>query len=150
MGGHSILQGSFPTQGFNAGLPHFRQILYQLRHQGSPPRIKHFLISWLQSPAAMILEPKQITSVTVTTFSPSIFHEMIGPDAMILVFRMLIFKLALPLSSFPSVKRLFVSFSLSAIRVVSFASLRLLMFLLANLIPACESSSPTFHVMYIA
>ena len=50
------------------------------------PRSKHVLISWLQSPAAVILEPKKIKSVTVSTFSPSIRHEMMGPDAMILVF----------------------------------------------------------------
>ena len=47
------------------------------------PRRKHLLISWLQSPSAMILEPKKIKSVTV---SPSICHEMMGLDAMIFVF----------------------------------------------------------------
>ena len=47
------------------------------------PRSKHLLISWLQSPSTVILEPKKIKSVTV---SPSICHEVIGPDAMILVF----------------------------------------------------------------
>ena len=47
------------------------------------PSSKHLLISWLQSPSAVILEPKQIKSVTV---SPSIFHEVMGSDAMILVF----------------------------------------------------------------
>ena len=47
------------------------------------PRSKHLLISWLQSPSAVILEPKKIKSGTV---SPSISHEVIGPDAMILVF----------------------------------------------------------------
>ena len=47
------------------------------------PRSKRLLISWLQSPSAVILEPKKITSVTV---SPSICHEVMGPDAMILVF----------------------------------------------------------------
>ena len=44
------------------------------------------LISWLQSPSAVILEPKKIKTVTVSTFSPSICHEVMGPDAMILVF----------------------------------------------------------------
>jgi len=44
------------------------------------------LISWLQSPSAVILEPKKIKAVTVSTFSPSICHEVMGPDAMILVF----------------------------------------------------------------
>src|SRR5574340_917754 len=47
------------------------------------PRIKHLLISWLQSPSAVILEPKKIKSDTV---SPSIFREVMGPDAMIFVF----------------------------------------------------------------
>ena len=50
------------------------------------PRSKHLLISWLQSPSAVILEPPQIKSVTVSTVSPSICHEVIGSDAMILVF----------------------------------------------------------------
>uniref|UniRef100_A0AC11DVI9 Uncharacterized protein n=1 Tax=Ovis aries TaxID=9940 RepID=A0AC11DVI9_SHEEP len=50
------------------------------------PRSKHLLISWLQSSSAVILEPKKIKSVTVSTVSPSICHEVMGPDAMILVF----------------------------------------------------------------
>ena len=50
------------------------------------PRIKHVLISWLQSPSAVILEPPQIKSVTVSIVSPSICHEVMGPDAVILVF----------------------------------------------------------------
>ena len=50
------------------------------------PRSKHLLISWLQSPSAMILEPRKIKSATVSTVSPSICHEVMGPDAMILVF----------------------------------------------------------------
>ena len=54
------------------------------------PRSKHLLISWLQSPSAVILEPPKIKSATV---SPSISHEVMGPDAMILVFWMLSFKL---------------------------------------------------------
>ena len=49
------------------------------------PRSKRLLISWLQSPPAVILEPKEIKSDTVSTVSPSIYHEVIGPDAMILV-----------------------------------------------------------------
>ena len=53
------------------------------------PRSKHLLISWLQSPSAVILEPKKIKSLTVSTVSPSICHEVVGPDAMILVFWML-------------------------------------------------------------
>ena len=50
------------------------------------PRSKHLLILWLQSPSAVILEPKQIKSVTVSIVSPSICHEVMGPDAMIFVF----------------------------------------------------------------
>ena len=50
------------------------------------PRSKHLLISWLQSPSAVILEPQKIKSATVSTVSPSISHEVMGPDAMILVF----------------------------------------------------------------
>ena len=49
-------------------------------------RSKHLLISWLQSPSAVILEPPKIKSDTVSTVSPSISHEVIGLDAMILVF----------------------------------------------------------------
>ena len=49
-------------------------------------RSKHLLMSWLQSLSAMILEPKKIKSVTVSIVSPSICHEVMGPDAMILVF----------------------------------------------------------------
>ena len=49
-------------------------------------RSKHLLISWLQSQSTMILEPKKIKAVTVCIVSPSISHEVMGPDAMILVF----------------------------------------------------------------
>ena len=50
------------------------------------PRSKHLLISWLLSPSAVILEPPKIKSVTLSTVSLSICHEVMGPDAMILVF----------------------------------------------------------------
>ena len=50
------------------------------------PRSKRLLISWLQSPSAVILEPKKIKSVTVSTVSPSISYEVMGPDVMIFVF----------------------------------------------------------------
>ena len=53
------------------------------------PRSKRLLISWLQSPSAVILEPKKMKSDTVSTVSPSISHEVMGPDAMIFVFWML-------------------------------------------------------------
>ena len=110
------------------------------------PRSNCILISWLQSPSAVILGPQIIKSDTV---SPSTYHEVMGPDAMILVFWMLSSKPAFSLSSFTFIKTLFSS-SLSAIRVVSSAYLRLLMFLLAILIPACASSSPVFLMMHSA
>ena len=50
------------------------------------PRSTHLLISWLQSPSGVILEPPKIKSATVSTVSPSISHEVMGLDAMILVF----------------------------------------------------------------
>ena len=104
------------------------------------PRSECLLISWLQSPSAVIMEPKKIKSVTVSTFPPSICHEVMGPAAMILIFLMLSFKPAFSLSSFTLIKRLFIFSFLSSIRVESFAYLRLLIFLLAILIPACDSS----------
>ena len=73
------------------------------------PRNKCLLISWLQSPSAVILEPMKIKSVTVSTFSPSICHEVMGLDAMILVFWMLSFKPTFSLSSFTFINRLFSS-----------------------------------------
>ena len=83
-------------------------------------------------------------------FSPSVYHEMMEPDTMILVFWMLSFKPVFSLSSFTLIKRLFSSSSLSAIRVLSSAYLRLLVFLPAILIPACASSSLAFYMMYSA
>ena len=50
------------------------------------PRSKRLLVSWLQSPSAVILEPKKIKVVTISIVSPSIYHEVMGPDTMILVF----------------------------------------------------------------
>ena len=73
-----------------------------------------------------------------------------GPDAMIFVFWMLSFKPTFSFSSFTYNKRLYSSSSLHAIRVVSSAYLRLLIFLPEILIPACASSSPAFLVMYSA
>ena len=63
------------------------------------PRSKRLLISWLQSPSTVILKPRKIKSATVSTVSPSICHEVMGPDAMIFVFRMLNFKPTVSLSS---------------------------------------------------
>ena len=93
------------------------------------PRSKYLLISWLQSLPPVILEPKKIKSITASTFFPSICHEMMGLDAMILVFWMLSFKPAFSLSAFTLIKRLFSSSSLSAVTGKSSAYLRLLIFL---------------------
>ena len=91
--------------------------------------------------------PQKLKSATV---SLSICHEEMGPDVIIFVSWMLSFKPTFSLSSFTFIKRLFSSSSLSAIRAVSFAYLRLLIFLLAILIPAYVSSSPAFLMMYSA
>ena len=104
-------------------------------------RSKSLLIPWLQSPSAVILEPPKIKSVTVSTVSPSICYEVMGPDAMILVFWMLSFKPTFSHSSFIFIKRLFSSSLLSAIRVVSSAYLKLLIFL-ATLSPAQNLHTP--------
>ena len=95
------------------------------------PRSKHLLISWLQSPSAVIWEPKKIVCHCFHCF-PSIC--MRWWDCMpILVFWILSFKPAFSVCSFTFIKRLFSSSSLSAIRVVSSAYLRLLIFLPASL-----------------
>ena len=112
-----------------------------------PPRNKCLLISWLQSPSAVILEPPKIKSLTV---SPSIFHEVMGPDAMILAFWMLSFK---PTFSF--------SLSLSSRGSLFFFTFchkvgcnlyiwGYWYFSPSILIPACASSSPAFYMMYFA
>ena len=99
------------------------------------------------APSAMILEPKKIKSLTV---SPSTNHEVMGLDAMILVFWMLSFMPVFSLSSYTFIKMFFSSSLLSAIRVVSSAYLRLLIFPPVILIPPCASSSLAFHMMNTA
>ena len=111
------------------------------------PRNNHLLISWLHSPSAVISGPKRIKSVTVSIVSPTICHEVMGPDAMIFVFRMLSFKPTFSLFSFTYIK---CSSSFSALRVVSSAYLRLLICLLEIMILACASSSSAFLKMYSA
>ena len=71
------------------------------------PRSKHLLISWLKSLSTVILEHKKIKSVLASTFFPSICHELMETDAIILVFLMLSFKPAFSLLSFTLIKRLF-------------------------------------------
>ena len=109
-------------------------------------RSKHLLISWLQSPSRVILEPKKIKSVTVSIVSASICHKVMELDAMILSFWMLSFKPAFSLSSYTFIKKIFSSSLLSFITMVSSGYHRLIC-LLAILIPACETSSLAFHMM---
>jgi len=98
-------------------------------------RIGHDLVTkprppptWLHPPSTVILE-KKIKSSIVSSFSSSVCHEVLGPDAMILVSWMLSFKLAFSFSSFTLIKSLFSSTSIYAIRVVSYACLKVLIFL---------------------
>ena len=81
-------------------------------------RSKCLLISWLQSLSTMTLEPRKIKSDTVYTFSPTICHEVMEPNAMILAFLMLSFKPAFTLSFFTLIKKPFSYSSISAIGVV--------------------------------
>ena len=113
------------------------------------PSSRHLFISWLQSPSTVILEHKKICHCF--HISPSICHEVMGSDAMILVFWMLSFRPVFSLSTFTFIKRLFSSSSLSAIRVVLSAYLRLLLFLLAiwfqlELHPVWYFSWCTLHI----
>ena len=84
------------------------------------PRSK-FLISRLQSPSTLILEPKKINYNIVSTLTQSICHEVMWQDPMILVFWMLSFKTDFSLSSFNLIKRLYSFSSLSAIKLISSA-----------------------------
>ena len=109
------------------------------------PRNKHLLISWLHSPFAVIWEPLKIKVVIVSSFSLFICHEV--PWSLFFEYWDLS---QLFHSPFSFIKRLFSSSLLSAVKVISSAYLRLLIFLQAVLIPACDSSSPIFHTMYSA
>ena len=111
-------------------------------------RSKHLLISWLQSKCAGILEPKKIKSVMVSVVFPSICHEVMGLDAMILLFSVLSFKPIFhsPVSLSSRGSLFLLHFLL--VSLVSSAYLRLLIFLLAILIPACALPSLTFCMMY--
>ena len=68
------------------------------------PSSKCLLISWLQSPSTVVWEPLKIKHVTISIVSPSICYEVMGPDAMILVFRMLSFKPTFSLSYFTTIE----------------------------------------------
>ena len=100
------------------------------------PWSKCLLIAWLDSASLVILKPPKTKYFTVSIVSPSICHEVMGQDIMFFFFWMLRFKPAFSLSSFTFIKKLFSSSPLSAIRVVSSAYLRLLIF------PSLE-----FHMM---
>ena len=113
------------------------------------PRSKHLLISWLKSPSAVIFEPKKIVSHCFHCF-PIYLPWSDGTGCHSLSFWMLSFKPTFSLSSFTFIKRLISSSLFSVIRVVSSAYLRLLIFLLSILIPACALSSLAFHVIYSA
>ena len=88
-------------------------------------RNKDLLILRLQSLSTVILEPKKRKSAALSTFSPSTCYEVMGPEALILVFQIFSFNPAFSLSSFTLIKKLFSSL-LSAIGVVSSACLRLM------------------------
>jgi len=99
------------------------------------PRSKRLLISWLRSTSAVILEPQKIKSDTVSTVSPSVCHEVMGPDA------------------HHKSLRFFFTFCnkcgvICISEVIDISYLRLLIFLPAILIPACAFSSPVFLMMY--
>ena len=114
------------------------------------PRSKHLLISWLQSPSAVIFETKKKkkkNSLIVSIFSPSIFHEVMEPDAMIFVFWMWVLSQLFHSLLSLSWRGSFSYSLLSAIRVVVSVYLRLLIFLPAILIPACASTNPAFLMM---
>ena len=113
---------------------------------GFLPKSKYLWISWLQPLSKVILEPKKLKSVTVSTFTPCICHEVVGTQFIILIFWMLSSKPAFSLFSFTLIKRLFGSSSLSAFRVVLSAYLRLLIFLLAVLILAWHFACCTLHI----
>ena len=111
------------------------------------PRSKHLLISWLQSPSAVILEPKE---KKICHCFPIYLPWSDRTRCHDLSFLNLSFKPAFSLSSFTLIKRLFIFSSLSPISVTSFAYLRLLIFLQAILIPAYDSSRLAFHRLYSA
>ena len=105
--------GSIPRLGTSPGGGHGNPLQYSCLEN---PMNRG--VCWVTVHNLDFLEPKKIKSVTVSTVSPFICHEMMGLDAVILVFRMLSFKPAFPRSSFTLIKRLFSSSSLSATRVV--------------------------------
>ena len=108
------------------------------------PRSRHLLIPWLQSPSTVILSPK----IKVCHCFPIYLPWSDGTRCHDLSFLMLSFKPTFSLFSFTFIKRLFSSSLHSAMGVVSSAYLRIVLFLLANLIPSCTSFSPTNHKVW--
>ena len=113
------------------------------------PKSKCLLISWLQSPSAVILEPRKIECNCFHCF-PIYLPWSDGTRCHDLSFLNVEFQPGFSLFSFTFIKRLFNSSLLCATRVVSFAYLRLLIFLLGIYIPLCSSSNLAFHMMYSA
>ena len=117
------------------------------------PRSNHLLISWLKSPSTVILEPKRRKSITTSSFSPSICHEVMGLDAIIYFLKILLiysFKSVLspphlPTSGSSLVLLFFKLEWYHLIRVVSSTYLRLLIFLPTVLILTCFIQSGIFH-----
>ena len=112
------------------------------------PRSKCLLISWLQSPSTVILEPKNRKSFSVFTFPPCICHGVTEPNAMILAFWMLSFKQTFHSPLLPSSR--FSLFLLHFMPIEWYAYLRLFIFLPAILTPACDSCRLAFHIIYSA
>ena len=110
------------------------------------PKSKHLLISWLQSPSAVISEPKKLKSVSVSIVSPSIGHDVMEPEAMILVFWMLSFKPAFSLLFQKSSSR----GSLILLHFLPLEYVKFLIFLLVILTPGYASFSLAFCMMYSA
>ena len=108
------------------------------------PRSKRLLLSWLQSPSTVILEPRKIKPVTISTFSHLFAMKWWDWMPWSYFFECWVLSQFFSLSSLTFIKRLFRFSLLSAIRVVSSAYLRLLIFLPAILIPAWASSSQHF------
>ena len=96
------------------------------------PRSKHLLMSWFQSLSGVILEPKEIKSITVSIVSPTIWQEVMRLGAMILIVWMLSFKPAFSLSSCTFINMLFNSSLLSALMMVSSAYLMLLIYIFTS------------------
>ena len=97
VGCRAFLQGTFPNPGIEPASPALQADSLSTEPPGKPnilsrfviaflPKSKGLLIPWLYSPSTVILELKKTKSVTGSTFPPSIYHEVLGPDAMILVF----------------------------------------------------------------